>query len=327
VNSLTLRPTADRGAVPLAIALASALLASLLVHAGPVRAGEQLGSVTVNKVDELGAPLGGACFALVGDEIVIEGVDEEVVLCDDDEDGTLVFVEVSYGDYTLYEVLPPEGYVPADDGITPVSVNANAPNPVVTIENLFVGPGGAFLFVNKLNCTGADEAYLDVTVFGVKEPGEIPDPDLGELGLCGPGRATFRITGGALAEPMIITTGALGFAQGTLDAGDYVIEEIEPENPAPVAFTVADGEFVDVLAINPFDLPPGAPGPQGPQGPQGPRGPAGGVGGGSGGPRLPDTATDAGTNLVPWLLLIGAATVAGVGEVLARRRSRSGQDR
>ena len=283
----------------LALATLLALVGGLLLVA-PVDA-DAHGSVTVNKFDaETGEPLADACFVLILQDSQEPFGEPQCT----NAAGITTFAPVPAGDYLLFETQPPPGYAFIEEP-TPVSVTDTAPSPVIDVPNVFEGPPPGFLEIDKFDCTGADGASLHV----FENPPEPPSGFL-ELGECAIGQATFLLTGGDLPQAQPLETNLFGFAFTELSPGTYQLYETSPNQAGPVSFTVENGEFVFVAAINPLELPPGAPGPRGPAGPPGPRGPAGAAGGPTVG-ALPNTSTDVPVTGDPsvWLWAVGALGV------------------
>lgn len=299
----------------LALTTILVLLASL-VMAVPALA-QPAGSVTVSKFDgETEEPLQGACFALV--------MDGEQTPADEgctDANGQLVLDVFEFGDYTLFESQPPEGYRFVEP--IPVSVTEEGPNPAVDVPNF---PATGSVQLDKYDCTEVDAPSL--TIYD-PAPEQAPVPDE-PPGTCGTHpNAIFEITGANLAEPMIVVTNAFGSAFFDLEQGDYQIRETAPHAVGPFPFNISAGEFVYVLAIDPFPIPPGPTGPPGATGPPGPAGPPGPVAtvfvtvrpAAAG---LPNTASspDTTAQATPWflgLVLIASTTLLGTHAVTRRR--------
>ncbi|MDQ3881374.1 MAG: prealbumin-like fold domain-containing protein, partial [Chloroflexota bacterium] len=232
----------------LALAVGLALVGGVLAVA-PVAADHGDGSATVYKFDaETDEPLANACFVIVPEGDEGPHGNEQCT----DTSGSTTFEGLAPGNYDLSETSPPEGYEFIDGPIR-VTVTEQEPDPVVDVPNQRRTPMG-FLQLNKYDCTEVEEASITVYDPAPEEPPE-PDEPVGTCGIT-PG-AVFQITGDRLAEPMYLTTNIFGQAQAEFETGDYEIRELSPNQVGPEGFTVDDQDFIFVLAVNPFDVPPG----------------------------------------------------------------------
>lgn len=158
------------------------------------------GNISVDKVDENGAPLGGFCFELVDSTGAAQAQ-----ICDDEDggagDGTVLFGRVDPGAYTVREVDAPQGYIVHPD------------SQAVTVE--------AGLAAN--------------VVFALPESGRIRIVALAANGDALPG-ACFRLTSYLVAYEEDFCDGGAndldGDADGTLvafvPADTYQVDEISP---------------------------------------------------------------------------------------------------
>lgn len=247
--------------------LALMLLTSLAL-ATPIAAQEQTGSVTVFKYEDVnengiadeGEPaLAGACFELWDPND--QGAEEPAYpeQCTDTT-GETVFEEVEQGDYMLVETVAPEGYEFAEPMFVTVGGGEGEDteenlNPAVDVANYPAQEPMGLLEVNKLDCEGADEPTL--TLYNNPDPFQ-GDPQAPEdVHPCALGNATFEVTGGDLAAPLVLETNTFGWTITELPEGNYQLREIDPNEVGPVAFAITcDPEqggcnFVLAVAINP----------------------------------------------------------------------------
>ncbi len=167
------------------------------------------GDLIVNKVDEHGDPLAGACFAVHEDAGGGQRGDVIVQRCNS-EDGQLVFTGLAPGAYVLAEYHAPDGYV--SGGQRQVTISADAPT-TITVPN---APGGS-----------------DITVRTV-------DPETGAL-LTGACFAIHRDDGSGQAAAGTFLVGRCDHSDGAtngitlftgLASGDYILVE----NQAPQGY-------------------------------------------------------------------------------------------
>lgn len=178
------------------------------------------GDLIVNKVDEHGEPLAGACFAVHAD--IGGGQPGNVVAqqCDADDgqsDGTLIFTGPTPGEYVLAEYRAPDGYVTG--GQRQVTIGVDTPT-TVTVPNV---PGGSEIAIRTV------------------------DPETGAL-LPGACFAVHRDNGSGQVAPGSFVVGRCDDSDGDsngitpftgLAAGDYLlVEDRAPEGYKVVSDTV-----------------------------------------------------------------------------------------
>ena len=173
---------------------------------------ESPGNLVVNKVDENGTRLAGACFSVHDyagggqrGDVIMQRCDSQ----DGQDDGQLVFTGLSPGNYVLVETHAPAGYLNGAQRL--VTVRNNAPT-IATMRN---EQGGSNVTVRKVDAD--DEDLLSGACFVLHQ-------DSGSGGVT---------PGSALEERCDVADGVLdGLTQFTgVPAGDYfLVETVAPED-------------------------------------------------------------------------------------------------
>lgn len=198
------------------------------------------GRILVRKIDVNQIPLQNACF-------VLEPSDG-TPLCTNAA-GNIIFGSLQPGTYRLTETEPPLGYLPADP-VEGIVVNPGATTTVSVLNELAPPPPNTgSVQVVKFYCpAGADgegTRFIDSS-----NPGST---QLAQTANCTPGDARFSLiaTSGE-GGPGEFATGTDGRYQTTLLAGDYNLNEIEPNlagnTTEPVRISV--NQLTTVVVLN-----------------------------------------------------------------------------
>ena len=143
----------------------------LVCGVGPVDTSAQSpGDLIVNKVDENGDPLGGACFAVHEDAgegqrgaFIVQQCDYEDGL----QNGRFVFTGLAPGSYVLQEFHAPDGYITGAQ--RQVTITANEP----TIVNFPNTPGGSNITIHKVDA-GTGELLIGACFVVIQDDGGDP---------------------------------------------------------------------------------------------------------------------------------------------------------
>ena len=203
------------------------------------------GRILVRKSDPSGNPLQNACFDLAPD-----GRGPKCT----DASGQVTFSGLFPGSFSLTEVEAPAGYLPVAPAAA-VVVRPGATTVLDLVDALAPPPPDTgSIQVLKFSCPAGDQGERTEFI----DSSDAVNGRLAQTAGCSRGDAQFRlIASSGEGGPGTFNTGADGFYQVTLGAGDYTLDELAPDLPgdASEAVTIGTNQLTTVVVLN-FVAPP-----------------------------------------------------------------------